>query len=124
MNIDDLAMGQVKEINKVLTGGEEEVPAPIGEYVIVRSRVEGVNAGSLISAGRGWCVLKDVRRLWYFEPKNPLLSWYEGVAISGVNAKSRLSSAVPNKIIVEDYSITPCTKEAAESIRSAKINEK
>lgn len=88
----------------------------LGEFVLVRSKVEGINAGFLQEIDETGVVLATTRRLWYHKPKNKTLSWYEGVALSGVHEDSILSPTVPFKIIVENYSITPCTEEAKESI--------
>jgi len=44
------------------------------------------------------------------------LSWYEGVALSGVSEDSKVSCTVGGKMIIEDYSMTICTEEAQNSI--------
>lgn len=90
---------------------------PIGQYVLIRSRNEGINAGFLKEADDTGCVLTDARRLWRHYPQDPDQSWYEGIANSGLGDKSKISAAVSEKIIVEDYSITLCTPEAEKSIR-------
>jgi hypothetical protein len=87
----------------------------IGRYVIIRSRNEGVNAGFLEKANKDGVVLNKARRLWRHRPSDTDLSWYEGVAESGLSDDSRVSSEV-TKVIVEDYSITLCTEKARESI--------
>ena len=88
----------------------------IGEYVIVRSRNEGVNAGIVSSISNGSVSLKQCRRLWWFKPKSNKSSWYEGVSIHGLSNDSKVSEPVQLKVICEDFSITVCTKEAKESI--------
>jgi hypothetical protein len=89
----------------------------IGSYVIVRSRNEGINAGLVVAADETGIVLKDARRIWYHRPADSGMSWYEGVAASGLGDGSKLSPPVPTKIIVEDYSVTYCTAQAERSIR-------
>ena len=89
---------------------------PIGKYVLIRSRNEGINAGVLKDADETGCVLTNARRLWHHHPKDTGQSWYEGVANSGLSDNSRISSAVSEKHIVEDYSITVCTETAEKSI--------
>lgn len=89
---------------------------PIGEYVLIRSRNEGINAGILKQADDTGCVLEEARRMWYHKPKDVNTAWYEGVANSGLSDDSKISAPVSEKMIIEDYSITVCTKEAATSI--------
>lgn len=95
----------------------------IGEYVLVRSRNEGVNAGYVVAVDETGVILKDARRLWYHKPASKSASWYEGVACYGLSDDSKISNAVTEKAIVEDYSITATTATAEESIRGAKTNE-
>ena len=105
-------------------GDEENIPASyIGKYVIVRSWNEGVNAGTVLAADNNGIVLGDCRRLWRHIPKNKSLSWYEGVAISGLDDNSSISAPVPQKVIVEKYSITSVSSEAEKSIKEFKSHE-
>ena len=94
----------------------------IGKYVLVRSSIEGINAGYVVASERGAIHLTDARRLWYHAPKDKTMSWYEGVALTGLRDDARVSPPV-EKLIVEDYSVTVCTSEAEESIRSAPNNK-
>ncbi|MEM6413161.1 MAG: hypothetical protein AAF720_00705 [Pseudomonadota bacterium] len=124
MNIDEFTIGEVKQLASFL--GQGSSPSMykkyIGKYVIVRSRNEGINAGTVIDADETGVVLKDARRIWYHKPKDKSLSWYEGVAQSGLHKDSKLSGAVLEKVIAEDYSITLCTEIAQQSIESAVSN--
>jgi hypothetical protein len=88
-----------------------------GRFVIVRSRNEGINAGTLRAADETGCILENCRRLWRHRPAKQSVSWYEGVAISGLSTDyTRVSCTVPVKVIVEDYSLTLCTDHAEKSI--------
>lgn len=89
----------------------------IGQYVIVRSRNEGINAGVVIAADETGIVLSDARRLWYHKPK--IGSWYEGVSTSGLSDDSKVSPTVAEKAIIEDYSIVTVSDIAQQSIQSA-----
>ena len=81
MNIEDLTIGQVKEILKMAKSHESLIDKPInemiGKYVICRCYSAGVHAGYLVSKNGNEVVLKNSRRLW---------SWGSngGVALSGV----------------------------------------
>lgn len=131
MNIDELTIGQAKELAAFFNGapkGSESVEAKsllgknmVGQYVICRSRNEGINAGFVVEMDDTGIVLSDCRRIWYHKPKDKSLAWYEGVAISGVSDDSKLSAPV-TKVIIEDYSLTVCTECARESIQSAEYH--
>lgn len=126
MNIDDLTIGEAKQLAALLGNNSGEVKSKlysryVGRYVICRSRNEGINAGKVIEVDDTGVILEDARRLYYHKPANKELSWYEGVALEGLSKDSKVGSAV-EKIIAEDYSLTICTKEAEKSIRGAKAN--
>ena len=94
----------------------------IGQYVICRSRNEGVNAGKVIALDETGVILEDARRLYYHKPVNKNGSWYEGVAKFGIDSYSKVAVAI-EKVISEDYSLTVCTSDAEKSIRGAKDHE-
>lgn len=125
MNVDELTLGQIKELQSLLSNQAIEVNTSgdifkdaIGKYVIVRSRNEGINAGTLVKANMHGCVLKDARRIWYHKPNE--YAWYEGVAVSGLADGSKISTAVGEKYIIEDYSITLCESKASDNIKGYK----
>lgn len=94
----------------------------IGKPAIIRSRNEGINAGIVVYADETGVELNNSRRIWYHKPKDKSVSWYEGVAQTGISEDSKVSCTVSTKVIVEDYSITICTNEAMESIMELKPN--
>ena len=93
----------------------------IGKYVIVRTRNEGINAGYIEKADETGIVLKDARRIYYHRPKDESLSWYEGVAQSGLSDSSKISNKT-TKVIIENYSITICSDTAKNSIEGFTTN--
>jgi len=122
MNIDNLTIGDIKKISNLINMQEKNVNKDntlfsnmIGKYVIVRSRNEGINAGTVVNANKDGICLKDARRLYYHSPKDKDLSWYEGVAKVGLSIESKISNP-SDKTIIEDYSITECTEESKKSI--------
>ena len=125
MNIDELTIGQAKELAAMFQHQDATPKSPnlfsylIGKYVIVRSRNEGVNAGKVIEAGKTGIHLKDARRIWYHKPADKSLAWYEGVAQSGLSSDSKISCE-SEKVIAEDWSATVCSYDAEVSIRKAK----
>ena len=114
-NIEYIRKDSVAE-TVVFTGEETIASRMIGKNVIVRSRNEGINAGTVVLADGTGVELKNCRRIWYHRPKEKALSWYEGVAVSGLSDDSKVSGTVSQKIIIEDYSMTECTDDAFKSI--------
>ena len=124
MDIDKMTIGEFKELAKLFNGGSSKslYDEYIGKYVICRSRNEGINAGKVIAVDETGVVLEDARRLWYHKPLNKNVSWYEGVATSGLGEGSRIGCPI-TKVIAEDYSLTICNAEAEKSLREAVSNE-
>lgn len=94
-----------------------------GKFVIVRSVNEGINAGTVVAADDTGIILENCRRLYYHRPADNSLSWYEGVAVSGLNESSKVSGTVERKVIIENYSATICSKIAQKSITKKIPNE-
>ena len=122
MNIDEITIGQAKELATFVSNTGDSAPPSIasqniGKYVIVRSLNEGINAGVVVMADATGVILEEARRLHYMRPLDQSLSWYEGVAESGLCSSSKVSSPA-HKIIMEPYSMTRCTTASESSIRS------
>ncbi len=119
MMIDDVKYIREDSVEKTVvnfTGEESVASRMIGKKVIVRSKNEGINAGIVVLADETGIELQDCRRIWYHRPKDKTLSWYEGVAMSGISSNSKVSGTVKTKVIIEDYSITECSYDAFKSI--------
>jgi hypothetical protein len=123
MNLDDLTYGQLKKIASMFQAGN---PPPsgtsiladaIGQYCIVRTRNEGINFGKVVMADNTGVVIEEARRIYYHKPKDNKVSWYEGVATTGLHEDSKISGEVSRKYIIEDYSLTICSPEAVQSIK-------
>jgi hypothetical protein len=126
MNIDDLTIGDAKALAAMLghssASGSDPYAQYVGKSVIVRSRNEGINFGTVVSANAECVILKDARRIWYHKPADSKQSWYEGVANTGLSGDSKISAPVGQKLIAEDYSLTLCTQDAADNITEAPIH--
>lgn len=125
MNINDLTIGEAKQLANMFSKTESSniLSDVVGKYVIVRSRNEGINAGVVKAADETGVILTEARRIWYHKPKDKKLSWYEGVAKTGLSSDSKVSGSVEQKAIIENYSITFCSKEAETSIREITTHE-
>ena len=111
-----------------LAGQQQAAPAAtgatvaanmVGKYAIIRSRNEGINAGLIVAADHTGVIIENARRIWYHKPADKSESWYEGVANTGLSSDSKVSGAVAQKAIIEDYSVTICTDVARKSIEGA-----
>jgi hypothetical protein len=118
MNIDDLTIGQVKDLAALFAApskSSEKHPF-IGKYVICRCSAAGVHAGTLASVDGDAVILSDSRRLW---------SWtaVEGVALSGVAQHGikagKIDSVNPEIYLLGMCEIIPCSTVAKESIENA-----
>lgn len=81
MNINDLTIGQAKELSAMFGGSQSAIVAAIhpmvGKYVIARCYAAGVHSGEVVSIDGDTVILKDSRRLWSWKAK-------DGVALSGL----------------------------------------
>jgi hypothetical protein len=118
MNIDDLTLGQIKQLQNVWAN----TPQPdqlkselLGKYVVVRCRDAGVHAGVLKSYNGRECFLTESRRLWYWKPANNS-SFLSGVAIDGLHSDSKLGKPVDIHL-TENCEINVCTEVSEKSIR-------
>ena len=122
IDFENLTLKELKEIfnvnveNKVTNDSTSNMLDRYkGEYVIVRSGNEGINAGYVVDLNKEGIILRDARRIWYHKPKDRKTSWYEGVAQSGLSDDSKISIK-REKAIIENYSITVCSEVAKYSI--------
>lgn len=125
MNIDNLTIGQIKEINSFLNLGngantENKLQHPmIGKKVIVRTYSAGVWFGLLEQKEKNEVILKDARRMYQWFCKESIS--LSAVAIYGINQdKSRICVAVPS-IWLEAIEILPCSDESINSLETAPI---
>ena len=123
MNLDQLTFGQLKEIAAMFSGNTSAQPnsilsESIGQYCIVRTRNEGINFGKVVMADNTGVVIDEARRIYYHKPKDNKVSWYEGVATTGLHSDSKISGEVSRKYIIEDFSLTICSPEAVQSIKT------
>lgn len=120
MNIDDLTLGQIKEIQALAfskTQGEKS--SFVGKKVIIRTYSAGVHYGELIEKDGTEVILKDARRLWYWKTANKGISLNE-VANAGLAKDSKVCEAVDN-IWLSAIEIIPCSKEAIKNIEAQNV---
>ncbi len=123
MNIDELTLGQIKQLRE-LFGDSQKVSAQglgsefIGKKIIIRTYSAGVWFGTLEQKSGNEVILTNARRMWrWWAAKSISLS---AVANYGINQdKSKICPAV-EKQWLEAVEIMPCTQVACDSIEGAK----
>jgi hypothetical protein len=84
------------------------------EFVIVRTYSAGVHAGTLISKNGKEVILKNSRRLWYWDGAASLSELaMRGVANPG---NCKFPAVLPKITLTESIEIIPCTKQAEKII--------
>lgn len=121
MNIDDLTIGEAKELAQMFAPNSSAVNASlnsmIGKKCIFRSYSSGVHYGELVEKDGKEVIIKNARRLWYWKTTNKGISLNE-VALTGLAKDSKVCAAV-DAIWFEAIEIIPCTKEAIKNIETA-----
>lgn len=121
MNINDLTIGQAKELSSMLQGQAANTGLnnyAIGKKVIIRTYTAGVWYGVLEQKSGNEVILKNGRRLWRWHAAESIS--LSAVAVYGINAdKSSLAPAV-EVIWLEAIEIIPVTDKAAKTIEGAK----
>ena len=91
----------------------------IGKNVVVRTYSAGVHFGMLESREGKECVLRNARRIWYWEGAFTL----SAIADKGVAKSSKLSVTVETILLTEAIEIIACTEAAAANLRALKAHE-
>lgn len=92
-------------------------------YVIVRSREQGVMSGYLVGYDGRIVTLRKARQIWRYDSKFVLVDFAEYGARDASQCKLSCE-ALRDIIMLEACAIIPCTVEGGESIRSIKDQSK
>lgn len=89
------------------------------DYVIVRTYSAGVFMGIVISREGQEIVLKNARRIWYWDGAASLSQ----LAVDGTSKPEncKFPIEVPKVILMQVIEVIPCTKKAVKSIKGVKI---
>jgi hypothetical protein len=123
INIDDLTIGQVKELQSLLLPINNQSTIAtryLGKKVIIRSYSAGNHFGELVAYDPAYqtVVIKNSRRLWRWNT-NKGVSLSEIALYGVVEANSKITSTVPEQIVSEIDEIIPASEAAIASIESA-----
>jgi len=123
MNIDELTIGEAKEL-ACLFGKKDAAPTTgincsslTRKKCIIRTQNAGVHFGELSEKSGKEVILKNARRLWYWKTANGGISLSE-VANAGLHKDSKVCVPV-DFIWLEAIEIIPCTKEAIKNIEAS-----
>lgn len=114
MNINDLTIGQVKELSKIYTnGGSEDIASHyIGRYCIFRTYSAGVFFGILKSRNKDECIIENCRRIWSWSGSFTLSK----VAVDGVES-AKLSIQEPEKLALGVIEIIPASAKCTNQLK-------
>lgn len=119
MNINDLTIGQAKELVRIFTKNSSQIGinTMIGKEVIVRTYSAGVWFGELTEKSGAEVILKNARRLWRWKAAESIS--LSAVALHGVDqSESKIVESVAEQWL-EAIEITPCTVKSIESLEGA-----
>ena len=121
MNIDNLTLGQIKQIQARLgnptTQPQDGLNTMIGKKVIIRTYSAGVWFGRLKEKSGNEVIITEARRMWRWWANESIS--LSGVALYGVkHDDSKIIEAV-GAVWLEAIEIIPCTDTAIQSLESA-----
>lgn len=120
MNLDNLTVGEVKQLAALIGGGgntQAFASAHLGKYVIVRTYSAGVHVGILKRKQGSEAELTDARRIWNWNGAKTLSE----MSLKGIDqANSRVSETVASIELTGVIETIPCTAEAEANLRGAK----
>ena len=119
MNLNDLTVGQARELASMFGGGNTAPQHPyVGKYVIARCYSAGVHAGTVESVNGETAILKDSRRLWSWTAVDGVA--LSGVAQTGVKSGCKIDLTNPSIYLTGVCELIPCSVIARESIDAHK----
>lgn len=123
MNIDDLTLGQIKQLQGVLQNTEksinksESLNCMIGQKVIIRTYSAGVWFGILDQKANEEVILKDARRMYQWWAKEGIS--LSAVALYGIKQdKSKIVEKIPY-VWLQAIEIIPCSEVAIKDLEEA-----
>jgi len=116
MDINDMTLGEIKNIAATMGGQAPLDNGMNGQYVLVRCRDAGVHCGVLEAHSGRECVLLEARRLWYWKPANGH-KFLSGVAIHGLDSSSKVGVPIPRMHLTENCEIMQMSRDAEITCR-------
>lgn len=89
------------------------------KYYIVRGEKSGVFAGNIIERNGREVLMKNVRRLWYWEGANSISQLAEDGTVSPT--RCRFSMTVNEVLVLDAIEIDTCSEKAERSIKEVAV---
>jgi len=124
MNINDLTIGQAKELTGMFGGNttaNETLNSMVGEKCIIRTYSAGVWFGEVSQKAGNEVIVTNARRLWRWGTKVSIS--LSAIAMGDIDeSKCRIAEAVPS-VWLEAVELIPCDKSAVKTLEGAKIDK-
>ena len=115
----DTVTEKVYRFNPATTPQEPQEKHMIGKYCMVRTYSAGVFAGTVVTLDGKEVLLKNARRIWYWDGAASLSQLAQSGTSKPENCK--FPEPVDEVLLTESIEIIPITDEAAASIAGVKI---
>lgn len=119
MNIEELTIGQAKQLIALFSATQQVQHPFVGKYVICRCYAAGVHAGELESLTGDQAILKNSRRLYSWKSKEKAVA-LSGVAQFGLAEGCKVDVTNPQIALTGVCEVIPCAQKAEESISEYK----
>lgn len=124
MTIDNLTLGEIKQLVAMFSGEQRQTQEHIGslnkmigQKVIIRTYSAGVWFGVLSEKNGNEVILTNARRMWFWKAKESIS--LSAVAVHGIDqGQSKIVEPVTS-VWLEAIEIIPCSKAAIESLEGA-----
>ena len=118
-NLNDLTVGQAKELTAMLGGVTTQKQHPfVGKYVITRCYATGIHTGEVVNGDDENVLLKNSHRLWNWKAKDGVA--LSDVAQEGITGDCKIDLINPEIYITGVYELIPYSSSSEESIRGYK----
>lgn len=122
MNIEDMTIGQARELAEMFGGKNDDPKSPhLGKKCIIRTYASGVHFGTLKAQHGRQVELANARRLWRWDVAPNGISLSEVATYGPVGSRSKICCKLAAITILDALEIIPCTAAAAVIIESAKV---
>ena len=124
MDINDLTIGQIKEINAMMAGSQNDAPTTskhVGKKCIIRTYASGVHFGQLTACSGRAVELSNARRLWRWDAADKGISLSEIANHGPTGSRSRICETVSEMTILDALEIIPAKPAAVIVIESAEV---
>jgi len=115
MKLDDLTIGEAKQLASLFSNAAPTASPYIGQYVLVRTYSAGVHFGYLRSHNGIEVTLTEARRLW---------SWQGAFTLSEVSQDGikdgKVCAAVPELLLTQAIEIIPMSAKAKKQLEGYK----